>query len=273
MEKTFTKIFMDEKLPFLELRYSNSNAHFKKHFHDTFSLGVNKRGISIYTNKNKKYTLAKNMLSIINPNIVHSCNSCSDVLNIFYMMYLDKTWCRNVQNLINSDIKEFVNIPKDILENKKIYLEYIELCEYLFSDISINEKEDELLKFFLKFFALYLEKNRSKVLDSKYTKIASYLTINYKENISLHELAKTFDLNTFYIIRLFKEEANLTPHSYLLNIKINKAKQFLQEGKTIVDTALECGFYDQSHFHKNFVKIVATTPKEYQVNFVQDTGL
>ena len=42
MNETFTKIFLDEQLTFVELRYSNSNAHFKKHFHDTFSLGVNK---------------------------------------------------------------------------------------------------------------------------------------------------------------------------------------------------------------------------------------
>jgi len=62
---------------------------------------------------------------------------------------------------------------------------------------------------------------------------------------------------------------NLTPHSYLLNVKINRAKEFLKNGYSIVDTALECGFFDQSRFHKNFVKIVATTPKEYRLNFVQ----
>ena len=59
----------------------------------------------------------------------------------------------------------------------------------------------------------------------------------------------------------------MTPHAYLLNIKINKAKELLKQGYTIVDTALECGFTDQSHFHRNFLKIVATTPKEYQKNF------
>ncbi|WP_228200537.1 hypothetical protein [Arcobacter peruensis] len=61
MNKTFTKVFIHKKLPFLELRYSNSNAHYKKHFHDTFSIGVNKKGTSIYQNRNKSYILKKEM--------------------------------------------------------------------------------------------------------------------------------------------------------------------------------------------------------------------
>lgn len=269
MKKTFTKIFIDEKLPFVELRYSNSNAHYKKHFHETFSIGVNKEGVSIYTNSDKQYTLDKNMLSIINPNVVHSCNSCTEVLNIFYMMYLDPIWCKNIQNIINEDIDTFINVPVDILEDEKIYYEYLALCEYLFSNSSSLEKEDELINFFMKFFSLYLEKNEKIIVDENFEKIVSFLDKNYKENISLEELSKIFELNSFYIIRLFKSQMNMTPHAYLLNVKINKAKQLLQKGYSIVDTALECGFFDQSHFHRNFLKIVATTPKEYRLNFVQ----
>ena len=269
MKKTFTKIFTNEQLPFVELRYSNSNVHYKKHFHDTFSLGVNKEGVSIYTNTNKEYILKENRLSIINPKAVHSCNSCTDILNIYYMLYLDTSWCRNIQNLINEKIKEFIPIPVHILEDKNIFQKYLNLCKYLFSDNSILEKEDELITFFFDFFSLYLEKSRIAIVDKSFEKIVAYLDENYKENISLETLAKEFNLNSFYIIRLFKSQMNLTPHAYLLNVKINKSKQLLQKGYSLVDTALECGFFDQSHFHRNFLKIVASTPKEYKLNFVQ----
>jgi AraC-like DNA-binding protein len=269
MNNTFTKIFTDESLPFVELRYSNSNAHYKNHFHDTFSLGVNKEGISIYTNSDKTYTLDKNMLSIINPQEVHSCNSCSDVLNIYYMLYLDTSWCMNIQKLINNEVKDFIRVPSHILEDESLYDEFISLCEYLFLEDSSLDKEDALIKFFIKFFSLYLEEKEEKLIDERYELILSYLNENYKENITLDELSTKFELNPFYIIRLFKSKLSLTPRSYLLNIKINKAKEYLKNGHSIIDTALECGFFDQSHFHKNFLKIVATTPKEYQLNFVQ----
>ena len=209
------------------------------------------------------------MLSIINPNEVHSCNSCSDILNVYFMLYLDISWCTNIQKSINQNIKEFINIPSNILEDKEFYDEFINLCEYLFNDNSILDKEDEILKFFLKFFSLYLESSNEKVIDKKFLNIVEYLNMNYQENISLDDLSTEFKLNSFYIIRLFKSQMNLTPHSYLLNVRINKAKEFLKNGYSIVETAQECGFFDQSHFHKNFLKIVATTPKEYKINFVQ----
>ena len=269
MKKTFTKIFTDKNLPFIELRYSNSNAHYKKHFHSTFSIGVNKEGVSIYINSDKNYTLDKNMISIMNPNAVHSCNSCTEVLNEYYMMYLDKDWCRDIQKSINADVEEFVHVSEHILEDETVYIEFLKLCEQLFSQNSYLDKEDELINFLIKFFSLYIEKNTNEIVDAKFEKIVAYLDKNYKDNISLDELSKMFDLNTFYIIRLFKSQINLTPRSYLLNVKINRAKEFLKDGYSIVDTALECGFFDQSHFHKNFFKIVATTPNEYRLNFVQ----
>jgi AraC-like DNA-binding protein len=269
MKKSFTKVFMQEQLPFLELRYSNSNAHYKDHFHDTFSIGVNKVGTSVYRNENKEYILKENSLSIINPNVVHSCNSTSDTLNEYYMMYLDVTWCKNMQNVIDNDITCFQNIPDDMLTSKYFYTEYIFLCEYLFTNHSISEKEDEMLNFYLKFFAHYLETYKEIEHNEVFKKIVTYMNLYYMENISLSELSKKFELNEFFIIRLFRNEVNLTPRSYLINIKINKAKEFLKQGYSIVDTALECGFFDQSHFHRNFLKIVAITPQQYQVNFVQ----
>jgi AraC-like DNA-binding protein len=269
MKKTFTKIFKDNNLPFLELRYSNSNAHYKKHFHDTFSLGVNKKGKSIYTNGNDSYVLDTNILSIINPNVVHSCNSTTDVLNEYYMMYLDTDWCRDIQKQIDPSLTTFVNIPDAILNNNIFYESYITLCEYLFEEHTPSEKEETLIIFYIDFFSLFLDNKIEVIVDEKFQVLVTYINNNYKENITLEELSLKYELNPFYIIRLFKSQMSLTPRAYLLNVKINKAKELLQNGQSIVETALECGFVDQSHFHKNFLKIVATTPKEYKLNFIQ----
>ena len=219
MTKNFTKFIIDEKLPYLELRHSNSSKHYKEHIHDTFSIGININGKSLYTNKQNRYHFEKNMLAIINPNYIHSCNSLEKEDNEYYMLYLDKNWCYNLQKNLDSKLKEFKEISFDILDNKELYEEFINLC---------------------------------KIVDSK----EFYL---YKE----------CKLNSFYIIRLFKQELNISPHQFLLNLKINKSKELLKAGNSIVNTALECGFTDQSHFHRNFVNMVAITPKKFQLNFIQ----
>ena len=268
MEKTFTKIFTHEKLPFLELRYSNNTKHYKEHLHETFSMGINLEDKSIYTNKDKKYDFDVGMIAIVNPNEIHSCNPIKKTPNLYYMIYLDEKWCYGIQKSICEYCDSFKAFPKDILRDKKLYTRFKNLCETLFSDIHYFEKENELINFFTEFFKPYLQESTSKIDDPNFEKIIKYLKQNYKKNISLEELSNEFNLNPFYIIRLFKTQINMTPHVYLLNIKINKAKEFLKKGNSLVDTALECGFTDQSHFHRNFLKIVATTPREYQLNFL-----
>lgn len=123
------------------------------------------------------------------------------------------------------------------------------------------------------FYSLYTKYNKEIDIklktNEKIENIISYMHKHIKEDISLNDLAKEFNLSTFYIIKLFKKELDISAHSYFINLKIELAKELLKKGFSIVETALECGFCDQSHFHRNFKKIVAITPKEYQDNFIQ----
>ncbi|RXK12750.1 AraC family transcriptional regulator [Halarcobacter mediterraneus] len=272
-DKTFTKIFTHEKMPYLELRYSNNTKHYKKHLHDTLSVGMNIKGKTIYTNKDKKYDFEIGMLALVNPNEIHSCNPIDKIPNLYYMLYLDQKWCYELQKTICKEIIDFVPFEKELITDKRFYDEFKLLCENLFSNVTNEEKEEELIIFFTKLFKTYLKEDYNKLSKNEeniFEKIKIYIQENYKDNISLENLSKTFNLNKFYIIRLFKNNLNISPHSYLINLKINEAKKLLKKGFPLADTALECGFVDQSHFHRNFVKIVATTPKEYQLNFVQD---
>jgi len=271
MKKNFTKFFYHNELPYIEARYSNSNKDYKEHVHETFSIGVNLFGNRLYTNKENKYNFTPNMLAIINPYEVHSCNSIGKNNNEYYMLYLDKNWCFEIQKSIDNSLSKFKTYSVNILEDKELYNEFIKLNKLLFSEELLIQKEYELISFFRKFFAKDLKKEieESFLLKDELKPILEYLENNYKSNITLKELSDKFKLNSFYIIRLFNENLKISPHQYLLNLKINKGKELLKQNYSIVETALECGFTDQSHFHRNFVSIVATTPKQFQINFIQ----
>lgn len=271
MTKPFSKFFSDKKLPYIELRHSNSNKHYKEHIHETFSIGVNINGRSLYTNKNKKFEFEAGKIAIINPLTVHSCNSLEKFHHEYYMLYLDKKWCYKLQNSLNKKVKEFRPFSKEIIEDNEIYNDFVFLAKKLFSDNFYLEKEYIIIEFFKKLFLVDLEsfEDENSLEKQDIKPILDYIKQNYSENITLKELEDKFALNSFYIIRLFNEKIGLTPHQFLLNIKITKSKELLRSGYSIVDTALECGFTDQSHFHRNFVNLVATTPRRYQLNFVQ----
>ena len=95
------------------------------------------------------------------------------------------------------------------------------------------------------------------------------LAENLSEDLSLDQLAARLDANVCTLIRQFKEALGITPHAYRTNCRINLARQLLRQGRDIGDTAILCGFFDQSHLHRHFKAMTTVTPRQYQVNFMQ----
>ena len=83
-------------------------------------------------------------------------------------------------------------------------------------------------------------------------------------NIKIDDIAFAAGLSSYYLIHAFRKEFGMTPHAYQLARRINKAKTLLRYGTDIASVAVDLGFTDQSHFHRNFKQIVAATPKQYK---------
>jgi AraC-like DNA-binding protein len=86
------------------------------------------------------------------------------------------------------------------------------------------------------------------------------------DKINIDRMAKKYNKTSFQLIRAFKAHTGLTPIAYLILIRLNKAKKLLASGNTLIDTALECGFFDQSHFTNCFKKYFGVSPKQYTEN-------
>ena len=91
----------------------------------------------------------------------------------------------------------------------------------------------------------------------------AYLDKNYARVPAIRELARAGDLSPRHFMRLFKEEIGMTPHCYLNQFRINKAKEMLGMGYSMLRIAYDLGFSDQSHFSKTFSKITGVSPARY----------
>ena len=92
-----------------------------------------------------------------------------------------------------------------------------------------------------------------------------YIQDNFREKITVDEIAKHILINPTYLSGLFHREVGQPITSYINFCRINLAKQLLFEtDETITAIAAQTGFYDSSHFLKAFKKAVGITPKEYR---------
>lgn len=71
-------------------------------------------------------------------------------------------------------------------------------------------------------------------------------------------------LSPFQRIRRSKAETGLTPHQFLVQSRLRKAKRLLTEGLALADVADLAGFYDQSHLNRWFNRHLGITPRAYR---------
>jgi len=81
----------------------------------------------------------------------------------------------------------------------------------------------------------------------------------------LEELAAETGYSRGHFLRTFRASTGLTPHRYLLRLRVDRAKRLIQKkSMTLVEIALECGFADQAHFSRVFTKHFGLSPSQYR---------
>lgn len=86
----------------------------------------------------------------------------------------------------------------------------------------------------------------------------------YNRDFSLDDLAKEANISPYHFIRDFKNQTGKTPYDYLINIRIEKAKELMHLNLNVTDICLLCGFNNHSHFTTVFKKKVGVTPTQYR---------
>ena len=92
-----------------------------------------------------------------------------------------------------------------------------------------------------------------------------YINTHLGENLSLLAIAAELEMSQYYFCRLFKQSTELTPHQYLIQQRVERAKQLLTQPQlTVAHIASECGFANQSHLAKQFRQHTGLTPKQFR---------
>jgi AraC family transcriptional regulator len=87
------------------------------------------------------------------------------------------------------------------------------------------------------------------------------MNANLEEDISTVELARECSLSAGHFARAFRHSTGLSPHQWLLRRRIEEAHALLRDGRyTLAEIARACGFADQSHFTKAYVRLRGISP-------------
>jgi AraC-like DNA-binding protein len=92
-----------------------------------------------------------------------------------------------------------------------------------------------------------------------------HITETYAERITIGELARKCGYSESQFSRLFKLHMKMTAYAFVEQVRMHHAIEALKHSATsIIQIALNCGFYDHSAFVKRFKKFTGTTPLRYR---------
>jgi AraC family transcriptional regulator len=94
------------------------------------------------------------------------------------------------------------------------------------------------------------------------SQVIDYIYAHLDQDLSLSELAAIAQMSSHYFSQLFKQSMRITPHQYVIRVRVERAKELLTQGNlSIAEVAKIVGFVDQSHLHRHFKRLLSITPK------------
>ncbi|WP_426452449.1 helix-turn-helix domain-containing protein [Paenibacillus sp. S-38] len=95
--------------------------------------------------------------------------------------------------------------------------------------------------------------------------IKAYVEEHFHEPISLADLSARFYINPYYLSQLFKQKTGDTYLNYLVQIRMNKAKELLaMTDQKVYEICQAVGYSDSQYFSRLFEKSTGCKPSEYR---------
>ena len=91
-----------------------------------------------------------------------------------------------------------------------------------------------------------------------------FIDSNYAERIDAGEIADEACYSKFHFIRTFKSIYGRTPHQYLTHVRIERAKELLEQGVSVTEACFAVGFDSLGSFTSLFKRRAGVSPSEYQ---------
>ena len=103
-----------------------------------------------------------------------------------------------------------------------------------------------------------------KQAPDKLSEIKSYIDYNYMQDINVEKITRLFGFERSYLYRIFKQRYGVGVKEYLIDVRVERAKQFLRDGYPVASTAFMVGYRDEFNFSRAFKERVGISPLEYK---------
>ncbi|NMO94625.1 helix-turn-helix transcriptional regulator [Paenibacillus lemnae] len=254
---------------------NGSSSMRRPHEHPFYELYYLLDGERVYFMDDKVFTVKKGDMMIVRPYDLHSTASSDKlsferVLISFSQSFIEQG-DGGGSGLLDHGTSRLLRIPlKNQPEIERLLHSMLEECK------TEQPHYTSLVRSFMNELLIRLHRIELSLqsqsaheyehpMHQKISEIAQYMKSNYREKLTLEQVAKQFYISPSYLSRVFTKLTGFHFREYLQVIRIREAQKMLTNSRESVQIISEqAGFEHIAHFNKTFKKITGTTPLQFR---------
>lgn len=234
------------------------------HWHDALVIAVTETGGSVIKTRGVTDQAHARVLFVFNPAEPHAGWMGASPHWRYRAFYLERAAMDDIARTLG--LKDLPYFTQNTIFDRGLIETFLSLHRALEDDGDGDHARERLVATFGAMFRRHgdgvrLEpgpRDRAKV-----DRLVDLIRANLAERLNLDRLCRAVELTEYQLIHLFKRVTGLTPHSYIVQARLNEASRHLVEGSPIADAALAAGFYDQSALTRHFKSCYGVTPRQF----------
>ena len=267
--------------PFSTYHIENAGRSFQipVHWHDEFEIIYVKSGFLTVSISGESYIGKTGEAFVVSPGNLHLLGSQSGTVDYYTFLFPLKYISFRTDDMLDEKLLEPLN-SGHLMICPRVKDTAKELCEQLIKIYEAKNDESEskittqvrtkiiLLQFILEMWKKgFVIENDTSGRNTVEKEMVSYIQQNFTGKISLREFGEQFHLSEKYISRYFKEHFHITLSQYVTYLRLEHAKQLLQDTDIpVTDVAMQSGYQNVSYFIRSFQKAYAVSPLKYRKN-------
>jgi AraC-like DNA-binding protein len=250
-------------VPGMEAMTLVSNHHFPRHSHEQFSIGVIVFGAQRSWSGVGSVSAVAGDIIMANPGEIHDGAPVDGRARGWRMIYLDPAI---VAREVREDLAGSVEVVRPVARDPLLARHFAKLfaCLTAVQPDSLEGEENLVRSLMCVLWRHGRARPAANDLSPCVTKAIQRLDAAPEARVSLAELAALSGVSRFQLLRGFARQVGITPHAYLVQLRVRLARRLLAAGQTPAEAAILAGFADQSHMTRAFVRQLGITPTRYR---------
>jgi len=265
-----TRFWRTRELGDIEWLAAEYRTHrFTRHWHDTYALGTVEVGGETFMARGERHYVRRGSLVLLNPGDIHDGETADPAGWRYRMLYPAPEVLARVASEIAGWPTPAPHFRRAVVHDPKAAELLLTAHRASETSRSALERESRLMEALAPLVTRHADPApvpaKANGDHARIRRVCDLIEEGLGEDLALDTLAAEARMSSWHFLRVFRRETGATPHLYVLQRRLARARRLLEAGEALAAVAAATGFADQSHLTNRFRRTYGVTPAVFRL--------